>query len=203
MFAALYMTLNSNTMFDLIKNPIVATKCTIVLISLMHYIFKMFTWTGKGGKLKTMNPWKYKSEALKSVGFIISTTILFHVIEVLFGAPFTEQTAETFHLALLLTATITVPVLIHLGTSSETLMRIYAFNSPELGTEMMMYITSICSLLGAWLGACVIPLDWDSPWQVWPVSCVLGTIAGHCVGLGVSAIHLSLQYWRINKIKLT
>ena len=27
---------------------------------------------------------------------------------------------------------------------------------------------------GAWLGAIPIPLDWDRPWQIWPLTCVLG-----------------------------
>lgn len=38
--------------------------------------------------------------------------------------------------------------------------------SPELGIESMVYISSITSFLGAWLGAFPIPLDWDRPWQV-------------------------------------
>ena len=39
--------------------------------------------------------------------------------------------------------------------------------------------------LGAWCGAMVIPLDWDRPWQKWPVPCVAGAVAGF--GLGVFA----------------
>ena len=30
------------------------------------------------------------------------------------------------------------------------------------------------SLAGAWMGAIPIPLDWDRPWQRWPVTCVAG-----------------------------
>ena len=36
--------------------------------------------------------------------------------------------------------------------------------------------------LGAWAGAMPIPLDWDRPWQRWPVSCVLGTAMGAMAG---------------------
>ena len=42
------------------------------------------------------------------------------------------------------------------------------------------------TLLGAWLGAVPIPLDWDRPWQEWPVTIVtgayLGCVAGKYVG---------------------
>ena len=33
-------------------------------------------------------------------------------------------------------------------------------------------------LLGAWLGAVPIPLDWDREWQKWPVTIVTGAYAG-------------------------
>lgn len=38
--------------------------------------------------------------------------------------------------------------------------------SPELGAESIVYFSTICSIIGAWLGAFPIPLDWDRPWQV-------------------------------------
>jgi hypothetical protein len=37
--------------------------------------------------------------------------------------------------------------------------------------------------LGAWCGAMVIPLDWDRPWQKWPIPCVAGAVAGFGVGV--------------------
>uniref|UniRef100_A0AAZ3QME0 Phosphatidylinositol-glycan biosynthesis class F protein n=1 Tax=Oncorhynchus tshawytscha TaxID=74940 RepID=A0AAZ3QME0_ONCTS len=43
-----------------------------------------------------------------------------------------------------------------------------------------------CSVVGAWLGAFPIPLDWDRPWQVWPVSCSLGGVIGYLTGLVVA-----------------
>ena len=41
--------------------------------------------------------------------------------------------------------------------------------------------------LGAWCGAMVIPLDWDRPWQKWPVPCVAGAVAGFGLGVFASA----------------
>ncbi|KAK8758834.1 hypothetical protein V5799_003532 [Amblyomma americanum] len=32
------------------------------------------------------------------------------------------------------------------------------------------------ALLGAWLGAIALVLDWDRPWQQWPTPCVVGSL---------------------------
>jgi hypothetical protein len=37
---------------------------------------------------------------------------------------------------------------------------------PALETETIVFIPTISTLAGAWLGAFPIPLDWDRPWQV-------------------------------------
>ena len=42
--------------------------------------------------------------------------------------------------------------------------------------------TTVGSVLGAWLGAVPIPLDWDREWQKWPVTIVVGIYAGALVG---------------------
>lgn len=44
------------------------------------------------------------------------------------------------------------------------------------------WITSLTSIIGTWLGAFPILLDWERPWQVWPVPCCCGAILGFVVG---------------------
>jgi phosphatidylinositol glycan class F len=56
---------------------------------------------------------------------------------------------------------------------------------------MAAYMQAVSVLIGAWLGAVVIPLDWERPWQQWPVSCVLGSLLGQAVGaVGTIVLHL-------------
>jgi len=38
------------------------------------------------------------------------------------------------------------------------------------------------ALLGGWLGAVPIPLDWDREWQKWPVTILCGIYLGYVVG---------------------
>jgi len=40
--------------------------------------------------------------------------------------------------------------------------------------------------LGAWLGVIPIPLDWDQPWQAWPITVYYGSTIGWIVGTAVS-----------------
>lgn len=37
-------------------------------------------------------------------------------------------------------------------------------------------------ILGSWVGAIPIALDWDRPWQVWPLTILLGATAGVLLG---------------------
>ena len=47
--------------------------------------------------------------------------------------------------------------------------------------------------LGAWFGALPIPLDWDRPWQKWPVSVVRGMTFGHLVGATSAIVYVYLH----------
>ncbi|XP_021575072.1 phosphatidylinositol-glycan biosynthesis class F protein isoform X2 [Carlito syrichta] len=64
--------------------------------------------------------------------------------------------------------------------------------------ENSLQITTISSFVGAWLGAFPIPLDWERPWQVWPISCTLGATFGYVAGLVISPLWI---YW--NRKQLT
>jgi hypothetical protein len=51
-------------------------------------------------------------------------------------------------------------------------------------------VRALWALLGAWCGACLVPLDWGNPWLQWPLPLCYGTFLGHtagCVAAGVRA----------------
>lgn len=51
---------------------------------------------------------------------------------------------------------------------------------------------SIGTIIGAWLGAVPIPLDWDREWQKWPVTVLLGAVGGWAIGKET----LGVLFWR-------
>jgi len=54
---------------------------------------------------------------------------------------------------------------------------------------------SVGTLLGAWLGAVPIPLDWDREWQKWPITIVTGAYVGCVLGRGVGG--WLVRGWRV------
>lgn len=48
-------------------------------------------------------------------------------------------------------------------------------------------------MVGAWVGAWAVPLDWDRPWQPWPISSSYGALAAYCAGMLVSIALNSLR----------
>ena len=56
--------------------------------------------------------------------------------------------------------------------------------------ERVVLWSSKCAVIGVWLGAIVIPLDWDRPWQAWPIPCAVGTLVGYVFGLLLAALEM-------------
>ncbi|KAI9722170.1 MAG: Glycosylphosphatidylinositol (GPI) anchor assembly protein [Chrysothrix sp. TS-e1954] len=52
------------------------------------------------------------------------------------------------------------------------------------------------TLLGAWLGAIPIPLDWDRAWQAWPVTVLTGAWVGAGVGQVMGGL-VAERAWRV------
>ncbi|KAK3596007.1 hypothetical protein CHS0354_032526 [Potamilus streckersoni] len=192
----LLIPFNSGTILDLVSNCLVATKMWIsVILIQIFFICKSVTHSMPG---------KQQSKVgclLKYVAVFLAIVTFFCVITILFGAPLTESRAETFHFAVLLSVAGTFPGLMTCGVNLDEWSRLYVLSSPEYGVEVVAYWTSLCSIFGAWLGAFPIPLDWDRPWQVWPISCVLGTLGGYIIGLILSSVHLFIKYYKMARQK--
>ncbi|CAO3690742.1 unnamed protein product [Umbelopsis ramanniana] len=110
-------------------------------------------------------------------------TAVIHGFTVLLGASLVAKFWYTLAFSALV-ATITVfSVVNQLGiTQSELYVRVFIQHRPSSNAEVAAYMQTVSILIGAWLGAVVIPLDWERPWQQWPVSCVLGALLGQAVG---------------------
>ena len=84
---------------------------------------------------------------------------------------------KTFQLSIFLTVITVWPFIldnenIFKMLLSENFMQFRNFN--ENYSKINMFLT----WSGAWFGAFLIPLDWDEPYQNWPVPCGVGAIFG-------------------------
>lgn len=131
----------------------------------------------KSFKLKTTKVKHF----IKSLFILLASLIIYYIIAVLFGAPVFSEHEETFMFSLLLTILTVLPLLLNLGAdiTIAVLGSITAYDGLALSQIMINCLR--LTLFGAWLGAVVIPLDWDRPWQVWPIPCSFGALCGYIV----------------------
>lgn len=101
---------------------------------------------------------------------------------ILMGASYHNKYEETLALAILLTALSILPIGLFLGPS-KTIQYLF-YDSFELLSyfdvwqlELLQY-NAFGALLGAWAGSIVSPLDWDRPWQQYPIPNVVGAVLG-------------------------
>ncbi|KAF7366785.1 Phosphatidylinositol-glycan biosynthesis class F protein [Mycena sanguinolenta] len=114
-----------------------------------------------------------------------AASLLLHVVLVLLGAPLLSHVWQTYLLALLLCILIVFPPAYTVGTPRDsvvawlTWVRIFAEFSIRTPVERAMLYPALGALAGAWLGVIPIALDWDRPWQAYPLPPALGALAGY------------------------
>ncbi|XP_076855821.1 phosphatidylinositol-glycan biosynthesis class F protein [Brachyhypopomus gauderio] len=123
------------------------------------------------------------SRLIRSCVYFMLSCLFFHTVVVLYGAPLLESALETFSLAILLSTLTTLRCLCILGPNVQAWIRVFSRDGAMSVWDTSLQITSGCSVVGAWVGAFPIPLDWDRPWQAWPISCSLGATGGFVMGL--------------------
>ncbi|XP_012526892.2 phosphatidylinositol-glycan biosynthesis class F protein [Monomorium pharaonis] len=131
---------------------------------------------------KTKRSWtKCLREVFKFTLAAFVLSIIYYVMIVLFGAPVLTDHEETTMLVVTLITLTFVSTSLHLGvdTALDILMGTYSQKSNVLADALKLNIQS--TILGTWLGATVIPLDWDRPWQTWPIPCVIGALLGYLI----------------------
>uniref|UniRef100_A0AAV1VPA6 Glycosylphosphatidylinositol anchor biosynthesis protein 11 n=1 Tax=Peronospora matthiolae TaxID=2874970 RepID=A0AAV1VPA6_9STRA len=127
---------------------------------------------------------QFRSKQLVSgIGGLALGSAGFHVTIVLFGAPVVDLWPQTLLLAVLLSGCTTMPLALHLTCAPQKWLNLLLDLRVTNTHELYLACSSIGAVLGAYLGAFPIPLDWDRPWQQWPLTCVYGTLLGHAAGI--------------------
>ncbi|GJE86359.1 GPI biosynthesis protein family Pig-F-domain-containing protein [Phanerochaete sordida] len=133
----------------------------------------------------------------------LAASVAYHVVLILFGAHSTSYVLQTYLLSLVLALlTIYAPVYaLGLPTfkgDTESLVRrltwvrLFAELAPRTPVERALVYPAVGTVLGCWSGVIPIGLDWDRPWQAWPLTPAWGAIGGYVLGsllaLGVSNV---------------
>ncbi|KAJ7608422.1 GPI biosynthesis protein family Pig-F-domain-containing protein [Roridomyces roridus] len=141
---------------------------------------------------------------------------VFYTVIILLGAPLVTHIPQTALLAILLALLVVFPPSYTYGapmTAEITAvwvrifaeftcvhypgLLVYILTLPGIRTpiERALLYSTVGTLFGAWLGAIPIALDWDRPWQAWPLTPAFGAILGYILAplgaLTVTALHFS------------
>ncbi|KAG0168243.1 Glycosylphosphatidylinositol (GPI) anchor assembly protein [Apophysomyces sp. BC1034] len=125
---------------------------------------------------------------ISSLGYtlvaIAAATGVIYGLTVLFGAPLLTKFYHTLAFSAYLAILSVVPAFAILApTNVSNWIKVFVQHCPSTRAEIYAYTQVVCTLSGAWIGAIVLPLDWERDWQAWPISCIISTFLGHVVGV--------------------
>ncbi|CAE6387520.1 unnamed protein product [Rhizoctonia solani] len=132
---------------------------------------------------------------------------------VLFGAPMSSHFIPTTFLAILLSIlTVWTPAYTFglPSITSQTLkaeerrqkwIGLFVEFSARSPVDRAIVFPAIGAVVGCWLGALPMPLDWDRPWQAWPLTSAYTAVIGHLVGSGVS-LAVSIAQFLLIEVQL-
>lgn len=97
-----------------------------------------------------------------------------YILFILFGAPFLDHASHTLLCAAHFSLIALFPIFYSRGVDGQALITVAGASAPLDET----FGGLVGAVVGAWLGAVPIPLDWDREWQKWPVTILVGMYAG-------------------------
>lgn len=139
---------------------------------------------------------------LKSIIVVGLGSIGYHFLAILFGADIFSKFEETYMFALLMSTLTVFPLCLNFGVS--TFPHLLSGLKPWNSLHQLLSRSLHCTVLGAWSGAAVIPLDWGRPWQLWPIPCSFGALAMCSLSYLVMYCHIHIvnsNFSLLKKIK--
>ena len=123
------------------------------------------------------------------VQLFLPSLLCLHLVTVSLGAPILDRFLSTLLFALFLTCTAVQPTFPSGDDASWTPFlkdRLSLLMSNPLADAS--HAVLIGSLIGGWSSAFFYPLDWDRPWQLWPIPSVTCSYLGGLAALGLFLI---------------
>lgn len=111
--------------------------------------------------------------------FLASTAAAYLVIFV-FGASLIEDLIPNLMFSIFITSICVMPafVLIPHANPWKLFYRLFVIRDVSSRLEEVLVVITYGTVIGAWFGCFVMPLDWDRWWQKWPLPSLVGAIIG-------------------------
>ncbi|XP_062096733.1 uncharacterized protein LOC133802443 isoform X2 [Humulus lupulus] len=94
--------------------------------------------------------------------------------------------SKTINWSMMMSLFTVAPAASAFGSSWTDWQRIFAYTKPVGPIDYMICLPAHGAVIGAWFGAWPMPLDWERPWQEWPICVSYGAIAGYLIGTAAS-----------------
>ncbi|CAG7659401.1 unnamed protein product [Allacma fusca] len=118
-----------------------------------------------------------------------------YITFVFFGAPLIEKWELTLEYSFLLVTWLYFPLtlVIHPSAVLQELLYIssWKYENATLSRTKWRFLFVV---MGAWLGAIVIPLDWDRPWQKWPTPCLVSSFVAVML---IDCLYCAYLMWNV------
>ncbi|PVU92356.1 hypothetical protein BB559_003752 [Furculomyces boomerangus] len=175
-FFASQQELYNNTNFLLLEISVIS----VISHSVANY-FVLLQQKTKNSKTKNIFLETIQN-ALKHFYISIATSFFLFVVAVLLGAPLFSDYNSTFIWAFN-TALLSTSAFSWTFTFEYENLNIAMGDRMDTLKAQWVFFSLWGSLLGSWLSAFVIPLDWDRPWQKWPIPGFLGAHFGYLISI--------------------
>ncbi|RPB12234.1 hypothetical protein P167DRAFT_523456 [Morchella conica CCBAS932] len=184
---------------NLVLNPTSTLLSTLPLLTVAQAVYVVLCLDGNGAtKEKRPRVGKKGEQLAAATGIsnklltaflsllLASTvgTVILGLCMVLFGAPVTSHLSHTTLCAAHMALLVAFPLIYTNGVDGQKWRDIVSVTLPIDEA----FGGALGALVGGWLGAVPIPLDWDREWQKWPVTIVTGVYIGHLVGKSLGSV---------------
>ncbi|OAY85345.1 phosphatidylinositol-glycan biosynthesis class F protein [Ananas comosus] len=118
---------------------------------------------------------------------------------IVLGAPVgIKYWTVTAYWSLLMSLFTFVPAACAFGPSRMDWQRILSFSKLLDAVDYMISVPAYGAIIGAWIGAWPMPLDWERPWQEWPICVTYGAIAGYLTGMVASVVFIVALHRKVH-----
>lgn len=142
--------------------------------------------------VQLLPPWR--GRRLRYLVRLVPFAFLFYLAAVIFGAPVVLHWERT----LLWSAWMASLTAVQTGRHPlEARAELWG----QRPNRAVAFCAAWGSVFGAWVSMAVVPLDWDRPWQAYPIPATMGSLAGHAVGAAVGAAAVwTAPFWSEEKL---
>lgn len=175
-----------NDKVDGVSNALFLTTVFAVVVFVWQCQAYACLWSRNDDFSSGRAPWRLSSFRLK-LATIVGLWACSHGTCVLMGAAAFEEVRATSTWALLISALLSPPLL-SLIEPDGWLQVVLCGKCSDHPDHFLVYRQVWGTLLGSWASTFTVPLDWDRPWQRWPIPLLFGAVLGFAGAVVVNAL---------------